>query len=81
MQPQENRGTKLGSFSSVSPGSYSINFNVDGISLVQSWINGAANNGFSIENNAMHHGSDGIDMRSSEYSTQTERPKLTITYQ
>ena len=81
VQPRANRGTTLGSFTPSSIGSHKVNFNADGIALIQNWVNGASNTGFTIENSAMYYGSDGVDIRSSEYETVSQRPKLTITYE
>ena len=81
VQPRANRGTTLGSFTPSSIGSHKVNFNADGIALIQSWVNGASNTGFTIENSAMYYGSDGADIRASEYETKSQRPKLTITYE
>ena len=46
--------------------------------MVQSWVNGGINDGFSLASAGTR---DGIDIWSSEYRDQTQRPKLTITYQ
>ena len=81
IQPRANRGTTLGSFTPSSIGSHKVNFNADGIALIQSWLNGASNTGFTVENSAMYYGSDGVDIRASEYETKSQRPKLTITYE
>ena len=76
--PESNRGVKVANFTPSSTGEYQIVLNASGIALVQSWINGAANNGVTIESGGTRNG---IDMRSSEYSSQSQRPKLTITYE
>jgi len=69
----------IGSFLPSATGSYTVQLNSAGISLVQGWIDGsAANNGFMIVDGGT---SDGVDLRSSEYGTQAQRPKLNITYQ
>ncbi|MET1254160.1 DNRLRE domain-containing protein [Aliikangiella maris] len=75
-QPESNRGSQIGSFSPTSTGSYSINLNANGLALIQSWINGSSNNGITIESGGTVNG---LDMRSKSYSTQAQRPKLTIT--
>jgi hypothetical protein len=54
--------------------------NSAGLALIKGWIYGTiTNNGFMIIDRA---NSDGIDIRSSEYSTNSSlRPNLSITYQ
>ena len=81
VQPRANRGTTLGSFTPSLIGSHKVNFNADGIALIQSWVNGASNTGFTVENSVMYYGSDGVDIRASEYEIKSQRPKLTITYE
>lgn len=73
-----NRGAQLGSFTPTATGSFQINLNAAGIALVQGWINGSANNGLMIGTAGT---TDGIDLRSSQYGTVAQRPRLTITYQ
>ena len=77
-QPKTNRGSFIGSFSATSTGNYTINLNSTGISLVQSWIDGASNNGITMESGGTRNG---VQVRSSEYSTQSRRPTLIITYE
>lgn len=79
VNPLTNQGIMIGSFLPSATGSYTVQLNSAGISLVQGWVNGSApNNGFMIVDNGT---SDGVDLRSSEYGTQAQRPKLTVTYQ
>ncbi|HYE37532.1 DNRLRE domain-containing protein [Methylocaldum sp.] len=79
VNPLNNQGVLIGSFLPSGTGSYTIQLNSAGLSLVQGWVNGsAANNGFMIVDGGT---SDGVDLRSSEYGTQAQRPKLTVTYQ
>ena len=78
VSPLTNQGTLIGSFLPTATGSYTIQLNSAGLSLVQAWVNGSANNGFMIVDSGT---SDGVDLRSSEYGTQAQRPKLTVTYQ
>jgi hypothetical protein len=48
------------------------------VALVGGWVNGSvANNGFAIKSTGT---TDGLDLRSSEYGTQSQRPKLTVKY-
>lgn len=76
--PLDSKGDLLGNFAPLTTGVYSIHLNAAGVALVQSWVNGNANNGLMIldRNNI-----NGIDIRSSERATISSRPKLTITYQ
>ena len=76
--PDSNSGDNIGSFSPTSTGSYTITLNADGIALVQSWVDGSANYGITIQSAST---TNGIDMRSSEYGTQAQRPMLTVTYE
>jgi hypothetical protein len=76
--PLNNKGILLGSFAPLITGVYTINLNAAGIALVQSWVNGSANNGLMIVD---RNNTNGIDIRSSERATISSRPKLTITYQ
>ncbi|MCP4265962.1 MAG: DNRLRE domain-containing protein [Candidatus Brocadiaceae bacterium] len=74
-----DRGTTvLGSIIATSSGSYTIPLNTTGLTVIQDWINGVyPNNGFVISNS---NSSDGLDVRSREYSNAAQRPKLTIVY-
>lgn len=76
--PINNKGALLGSFAPLTTGVYTITLNAAGVALVQSWVNGSANNGLMI---ADSNSRNGIDIRSSERATISTRPKLTITYQ
>ena len=70
---------QIGNFTPNSTGNYEVTLNAAGIALIQSWVSGTAtNNGLSIESGGTRNG---LEMRSSEYSTQSQRPKLTITYE
>lgn len=76
--PPNNAGNLIGSITPSSNGTYTITLNSAGLALVQGWINGSANNGIMV----IDAGStNGADFRSSEYGTQSVRPKLTVTYQ
>jgi hypothetical protein len=76
--PPNNAGNLIGSITPSSNGTYTITLNSAGLALVQGWINGSANNGIMV----IDAGStNGVDFRSSEYGTQSMRPKLTVTYQ
>ena len=76
--PESNRGVGIGNFTPTSTGTYTINLNSAGISLVQSWIDGGVNNGITIESGGTRNG---VQVRSSEYGTQSRRPLLSITYE
>jgi len=79
VNPLANQGVMIGSFLPSATGAKIIQLNSSGVALVQGWIKGSvANNGFIIVDGGT---SDGIGLRSSEYMTQTQRPKLSITYQ
>jgi hypothetical protein len=71
-----DRGAVVGTITG-STGTRTVALNGAGISLVQSWVDGGTNAGISI---ASATNTDGLDVRSSEYTTASYRPKLTITY-
>ena len=77
-EPELNRGVKVGSFTPTSTGSYTIDLNSNGLSMIAGWINGGGNDGVTIESGGTRNG---IDMRSREYDSMAQRPKLTVTYQ
>lgn len=65
------RGTSQGRYLTVS-------LDANGVALVQSWVNNpSSNNGFLMMD---YSASDGLDFNSSETSTISRRPKLTIKY-
>ena len=73
-----SQGAEIGSFVPNANGLHTITLNAAGISLVQGWLNGTVdNNGLTIRSTS----SDGVDIRSSEYGTASQRPALSITYQ
>jgi acid phosphatase type 7 len=63
-------GSTLTTFSASSNGEKRI----DITSLAQQWVNGGALNGVQL----YPTGSDGVDFRSSEYGTATQRPRFEI---
>jgi len=71
-----DRGAVIGTITGAT-GSKTVTLNGAGVSLVQSWVDGGTNAGIGI---ASASNTDGLDVRSSEYSTASYRPKLTITY-
>lgn len=79
LSPTTSLGTLIGTLPANSgTGARQISLNAAGVALVQGWINGtAANNGVIVVDASTN---DGIDVRSSEYTTVASRPKLTVTY-
>jgi predicted phosphodiesterase len=71
-----DRGAALGTVTG-SNGTVSVSLNGEGLSLVQSWIDGGTNAGVLLANSSNR---DGLDLASREGSTNSYRPKLTITY-
>jgi len=76
--PPANQGSVIGSLVPSANGSYSITLNSAGIALVQGWVNGAANNGLMVIDTGS---TNNVIFRSSEYGTQAQRPKLSVSYQ
>jgi len=77
--PNSYLGSVVGTISAPTTGTKTLTLNSAGIAMVQGWINGTvANNGIMIKSTGT---TDGLDLRSSEYATQAQRPKLTVTYQ
>ena len=73
-----SQGIEIGNFLPNSNTLHTITLNAAGIALVQGWLNGtSANHGLTIRSTS----ADGIDFRSSEYGTASQRPTLSITYQ
>lgn len=73
-----SQGTEIGSLVPSANGLHTVNLNAAGIALVQGWLNGSvANYGLTVSSTS----SDGVDFRSSEYGTVSQRPTLSITYQ
>lgn len=68
----------LGTVSAGSTGSLTVALNTNGIAMVQNWVNNPGqNHGIIVTNNSA---SNGADWDSSEVSTATNRPKLSINY-
>jgi hypothetical protein len=57
----------------------SIRVNLDP-STIQGWVSGGANHGYVIVNQLADSSGDGVQLSSSEAATQSQRPKLTISY-
>jgi hypothetical protein len=67
------------SFSSI--GSKTVSLNTEGIAAVQGWItNESSNNGVTIQNYASSSTSYDLQISSNNHATQTNRPRLNITY-
>ena len=70
--------TMLGQINAGVTGLTSVPLNAAGVAVVQGWVDGSAPNyGFHLVENGA---TNGLDLRSSEYGTPGERPKLTVTY-
>ena len=78
-QGTTDRGsTPLGAITASVTGPFTVILNAAGVAWIQNWVdNPSANNGFIAANSAT---TDGLDFRSSEYATATQRPKLSVTY-
>jgi hypothetical protein len=75
----DRESTVLASVLWSSTGTKTVSLTPDGVAKVQEWIDAPASNyGFILMDYAQ---SDGLDVRSSEYGTVSQRPILTITYQ
>ncbi len=73
------QGTLLGTLFPSDAGKLTLVLNSTGAARVQEWVHGTTvNNGFLIRSAGT---GDGIDMRSSEYSTVEQRPSLSVTYE
>ncbi|MDP5277011.1 DNRLRE domain-containing protein [Chengkuizengella axinellae] len=69
----------LGTVTANTTGTYSVELNVEGISVVQSWVNDPSlNHGLMIANSS---NTNGLDISSSEAEDPTLRPKLTVIYE
>ena len=78
-QGTNDRGTTaVGSIAASVTGPHSVVLNAAGIALLQTWVDDPASNYGLIATGS--DVTDGLDARSSEYGTATQRPKLTITY-
>ena len=72
-----SQGIEVANFTPSSTGYYSLELNGEGVALVQGWLSGG-NQGLMLRTLGT---TDGVIIRSSEYSTQSYRPQLEITYQ
>ena len=74
----DTQSTVLGQLAATSSGTYRINLNSAGVAAVQQWINDPSKNyGIIIKDYAV---SKAVEIRTSETSTASQRPKLTINY-
>lgn len=72
------QSSALGTLAATSSGTYTINFNAAGIAAVQQWINDPSKNyGVIIKDYAV---TKAVEIRTSETSTASQRPKLVINY-
>jgi hypothetical protein len=68
----------LGTVTATNTGSLTIAFNTAGMAIIQQWVNDPNSNyGIIIANSSS---GDGVDFYSSEFSTTTSRPKLSLSY-
>jgi hypothetical protein len=76
----EDRATSvLGQLVANKTGTYTFSLNSNGLAVIQNWIdNPGSNYGFIITRSSSI---DGLDFSSSEGSTISQRPKLTVTYE
>lgn len=75
----DRNGSALGSITSRNTGTLRVDLNAAGRAAVQEWINDPlSNHGLIFQNYG--DASDGLDFRSSETSTVSQRPRLLITY-
>ena len=74
-----DRGSSiLATITAGSLGSYKVILNTDGLAVVQGWVDTpSSNHGVIIANSST---TDGLDFWSSEYSTASQRPRLTVRY-
>ncbi|PTL83229.1 DUF3616 domain-containing protein [Vitiosangium sp. GDMCC 1.1324] len=69
----------LGSIKASSTGTYTVTLNASGLAVVQKWVTTPSNNrGVIIANK---DNDNRLELRSSEYSTKSSRPKLTVTWE
>ncbi|WP_437592894.1 DUF3616 domain-containing protein [Sorangium sp. So ce1000] len=74
-----DRGSaELGSINAPSTGSTTITLNAQGLAVVQGWVNDPASNHGVIFASASND--NRLELRSSEYSTKSSRPKLTVSW-
>jgi hypothetical protein len=77
--PGDHGAEVLGSVAGAVGELRTITLNAAGVAMVQRWISSpGSNNGIIIQD---YSATDWMSLASSEYSTVTKRPKLTITYQ
>ena len=57
-------------------GPFQLPLNAAGVAAIQAWVNGETNNGFLFHSND----EDGLQIRSADYATVGDRPKLVVQY-
>jgi uncharacterized protein DUF3616 len=69
----------LGSITASATGTYTVTLNAQGLAVVQKWVTTpSSNRGVIIAN---RDNDNRLELRSSEYSTKTARPKLMVTWE
>ncbi|QSQ24405.1 DUF3616 domain-containing protein [Pyxidicoccus parkwayensis] len=70
--------TSLGSIRAAATGTYNVALNAAGLDVVRRWVTTpSSNNGLILANK---DNDNRLEVRSSEYSTKSARPKLTVTW-
>ena len=75
---ETDRGAVVGTLSAGMAGEHTVAFNEAGIALVQSWLDSPETNYGLILFDA--EGTDGIEIRTSEFDVPSQRPRLELTY-
>ncbi|MFY0575917.1 DNRLRE domain-containing protein [Cystobacter fuscus] len=69
----------LGSIRASATGTYTVTLNAQGLEVVRKWVaNPSSNHGVIVANK---DNDNRLEIRSSEYSTKTSRPKLTVSWE
>ncbi|WNG16698.1 DUF3616 domain-containing protein [Cystobacter fuscus] len=69
----------LGSIRASATGTYTVTLNAQGLEVMRGWVaNPASNHGVIVANK---DNDNRLEIRSSEYSTKTSRPKLTVSWE
>ncbi|WP_224245491.1 DUF3616 domain-containing protein [Hyalangium gracile] len=76
--PGDRSTTSLGFIRAAATGTYTVTLNARGVEAVQRWVGTpSSNHGVIIANK---DNDNRLELRSSEYSTKSSRPKLTVTW-
>jgi fibronectin type 3 domain-containing protein len=78
MGESDRSSTMLGLIAASATGSYTVPLNTDGLALLQGWVAGSQPNFGLILSSP--NSTDGLDFISSDASSLSSRPKLTVTY-